>query len=204
MIRKLPILLALVLLASGCGGGGAEPTDAEPAATTTQAAAATTEAAPSTTAATPTTTGSMDDDEHMDDDDGHMDDDDHGDFHFGAPADAADADRVIEITGGDDLKFDPAQVTIKVGEIITFRVYNPGVLPHDFTLGDEHVQDEHEAEMAEMGGSMDHMDANAVLVPPGETVELTWEFTEAGTILMGCHQPGHYAAGMKGTIVIEA
>lgn len=197
MTRKIPILLALVLLASACGGGGAEPTDAEPAATTTQAAAVTTEAAPSTTAAAPATTESMDDD-------GHMDDDDHGDFHFGMPADAADADRVIEITGGDDLKFDPAAVTIKVGEIITFRVHNPGVLPHDFTLGDDHMQDEHEAEMAEMGAGMEHMDANAVLVPPGETVELTWEFTEAGTILMGCHQPGHYAAGMKGTIVIEA
>jgi uncharacterized cupredoxin-like copper-binding protein len=27
---------------------------------------------------------------------------------------------------------------------------------------------------------------------------------EGGEILFGCHQPGHYEAGMKGIITIEA
>lgn len=46
--------------------------------------------------------------------------------------------------------------------------------------------------------AMDAHDPNAMTVPAGETHELTRTFTEAGDILMGCHVPGHYAAGMRG------
>lgn len=35
---------------------------------------------------------------------------------------------------------------------------------------------------------------------PGETQEVTVTFDRAGTILYGCHVPGHYAAGMVGTL----
>ena len=38
-------------------------------------------------------------------------------------------------------------------------------------------------------------------VPPfksGEQGELTWRFTNPGSILYGCHVPGHYEAGMVG------
>ena len=49
---------------------------------------------------------------------------------------------------------------------------------------------------------MAHDQANNVTVASGETKELTWAFTEPGTVLIGCHQPGHYAAGMKGQITV--
>ncbi|HZD22712.1 MAG TPA: hypothetical protein VE569_04835 [Acidimicrobiia bacterium] len=39
---------------------------------------------------------------------------------------------------------------------------------------------------------------------PGEIRTLTWTFTEADTVLIGCHEPGHYLAGMKATINVEA
>jgi uncharacterized cupredoxin-like copper-binding protein len=32
---------------------------------------------------------------------------------------------------------------------------------------------------------------------------MTWHMTEGGEILFGCHQPGHYQAGMKGTVTVE-
>lgn len=154
---------------------------------------------------TPTTT---DDAAEMDemDDDGHMDEADaeHMDFSFGEPADAASADRVIEIDALDTLEFDPSEITISVGETVTFRVTDPGALPHDFTLGTAEMQDEHEAEMAEMSGDMMmHDEPNVFALSSGETMEMTWHFTEPGEILFGCHQPGHYGAGMKGTITIE-
>lgn len=125
---------------------------------------------------------------------------------FGEPAEAADADRVIEMTAHDDFSFDPAQIIVTAGETITFRVTNVGNLPHDFTLGDEAVQDEHEAEMAEMAenGEMVHDEPNVLSLPPGETHELTWHFTEPGTVLIGCHEIGHYAAGMIATITVES
>lgn len=140
----------------------------------------------------------MDDDEHADEEG------EHADFAFGEPADAASADRVIEIEALDSFAFDPDEITVEAGETVTFRVTNTGAIPHDFTLGDEPMQDEHEAEMAEMGGEMEmHDEPNLLALAPGETKELTWHFTEPGEILIGCHQIGHYAAGMKATVTVE-
>ena len=123
-------------------------------------------------------------------------------FVFGSPADAADADRVVEIQTTDALTFEPADITVAAGETVTFRLTNDGAVVHDFTLGDQATQDEHETEMSEMGG-MGHDEPNLAIVPPGETVELTWTFGGEGTVLVGCHQPGHYAAGMTGRITVE-
>lgn len=123
-------------------------------------------------------------------------------FAFGSSANAANADRVIEIRTTDDLRFEPAGITVASGETATFRLTNDGALVHDFTLGDQATQDQHEAEMSEMGG-MAHDEPNVATIPAGETVELTWTFGEEGTVLIGCHQPGHYAAGMTGRITVE-
>jgi uncharacterized cupredoxin-like copper-binding protein len=125
-------------------------------------------------------------------------------FTFGEPADPVNADRTVEIVASDDLRFTVAAVTVTVGETVTFRIVNAGQIAHDFTLGDQATQDEHEAKMAEMGGMTMPEEANAVTVGIGQTKELTWRFTEPGTVLIGCHQPGHYAAGMKGEIAVES
>ena len=124
------------------------------------------------------------------------------DYTFGSPGDPADADHTVEIAATDDFAFEPSELTFTPGETVTFRISNEGSLVHDFTLGDQAAQDEHEVEMAEMEG-MAHDQPNVVTVPAGETMELTWTFSEAGTVLIGCHQPGHYAGGMKGVITVE-
>lgn len=130
--------------------------------------------------------------------------DDHGaGFAWGEPAEAADADRVIEVAMLDELLFDPAAIEVAVGETVTFSVTNAGQLPHDFTLGDEETQDEHDAEMAEAGMSGMGLDEpNALTLEGGESGELTWKFTAPASILFGCHVPGHYAAGMVGDLTI--
>lgn len=142
----------------------------------------------------------------MDDDIDMEEDEEHTEFAFGEPANAADADRTIKVDANDDLSFDPPSIEVQAGETVTFVVTNTGQAVHEFTLGDEAVQDEHEEEMAEMmeEGEMTMGDEpNAVSVDPGETAELTWHFTSGGEILYGCHQPGHYAGGMVGTITIQ-
>lgn len=181
--RLMPILAALALFLAACG-----------AETATVAADGNADAVTTTVA-----------EEHSDDED----EADHEEaYTFGEPADAADADRVIEIDANDDFTFGPEAIEVTAGETITFVVTNTGNLPHDFTLGDAATQDAHEAEMAEMAGMAAddeaHGDANAVVVAAGETAELTWHFSESGSLLTGCHQPGHYAAGMKGVINVGA
>jgi uncharacterized cupredoxin-like copper-binding protein len=37
---------------------------------------------------------------------------------------------------------------------------------------------------------------------PRATRRLTWTFDKPGIVLYGCHVLGHWAAGMKGTIVV--
>jgi uncharacterized cupredoxin-like copper-binding protein len=143
--------------------------------------------------------------DHSEDDDaeeGHSEE-----FGFGDPMEAADASRVIEVKALDDFTFDPASIMIEAGETVTFRVENVGLLDHDFTLGDPETQDEHEAEMVEMAASGDmamHDDPNAFGLTSGEVKEMTWHFTATDEILFGCHTPGHYPAGMVGSITIEA
>jgi uncharacterized cupredoxin-like copper-binding protein len=40
-------------------------------------------------------------------------------------------------------------------------------------------------------------------VAPGETGELGWRFTRAGTFHYGCLEPGHFEAGMVGRIIVK-
>lgn len=131
--------------------------------------------------------------------------DEHADaFGFGEPADASQADRTVEVVASDDFAYDPELVEVQAGETVTFRVQNTGQIVHEFVLGDEHEQDEHEQEMSAMSpGMVMHEEPNAISIEPGETEEITWTFTGAGEVLYGCHEPGHYDAGMVGVITVS-
>jgi uncharacterized cupredoxin-like copper-binding protein len=115
-------------------------------------------------------------------------------------------DQTVPISVGNNFSFTPNQVTVKQGDTIAFVITNDGQLPHEFVIGSEAVQQEHEEEMlAGEEESMDEMGDKpyAVDVPAGETVTLVYTFDEAGQLLYGCHVQGHYTAGMVGTITIE-
>lgn len=118
-----------------------------------------------------------------------------------------DDDGTIEISAFDDFRFDPNEVTVQAGEEVTFALTNEGEIVHEFVLGPESVQMAHEEAMAE-GGDMEGMmepegQLAAVELEPGESVEVTVTFPEAGEMPFGCHEPGHFDAGMFGTVTIE-
>lgn len=46
-------------------------------------------------------------------------------------------------------------------------------------------------------------DDDGITVDPGDTGELTHTFDDSDTLLIGRHQPGHYAAGMKLTVDVS-
>ena len=117
----------------------------------------------------------------------------------GHGAAAGDA-RTIEVGMTDDLRFDPEAITVARGETIHFVVRNAGDAVHEFLVGDEAAQAEFEEEMA--GGGMDHETSSGVSVDPGQTEEFEYTFETEGILLAGCHEPGHYDAGMVATITV--
>jgi uncharacterized cupredoxin-like copper-binding protein len=121
-----------------------------------------------------------------------------------APSAAATAEaQRIEVTLTDALTIEPASMSVTAGVPVTFVVTNSGTVFHEFVLGDEEVQAEHEAEMEEEGGmSMGKDEPNAIGVEAGQTRELTFTFDEAGATLAGCHVVGHYAGGMRAEITV--
>ena len=106
----------------------------------------------------------------------------------------------VEVVMSDAMRFAPDPITVKAGEEVTFVVRNEGVIVHEFFVGTEEEQAEHADEMAE--GGMRHGHDNALSLKAGETGSLTMTFAEAGSLLVGCHEPGHYEAGMKASLVI--
>lgn len=116
-----------------------------------------------------------------------------------SPAASAAAQR-IEVKLTDALRMEPAEMTVRVGQPVTFVLMNTGATDHEFYLGDEAMQAEQEQMM--QSGEMVHDTANGVSLKPGETKEFTFTFDEAGQTLAGCHFAGHYAGGMKATITV--
>jgi uncharacterized cupredoxin-like copper-binding protein len=115
----------------------------------------------------------------------------------------------VDVKATDQLRFDPEQYSVKAGETVEFVVTNTGKLRHEFYLGEEAAQQEHEKEMARMStmgqmGSMQPMDEpNGISIGPGETKTLRHTFQSAGTVIAGCHEPGHYPAGMRATVAVS-
>ena len=113
---------------------------------------------------------------------------------------STDAARTIEIEMV-DIAFEPETIQVEPGETIRFVFTNDGEIAHDAYIGDTEAQADHEAEMRdahddEHSGHGDD-DSDAITVEPGDTGELTHTFTDSDTLEIGCHQPGHYDAGMK-------
>lgn len=100
----------------------------------------------------------------------------------------------------DALRIEPAEITVPVGRPVRFVVTNTGALDHEFYVGDETAQMEHEEQM---GMGMQHGEEAGIEVAPGETKTLEMTFDAVGATLAGCHIEGHYAGGMKATIVIQ-
>jgi uncharacterized cupredoxin-like copper-binding protein len=118
-----------------------------------------------------------------------------------APALASPTATRFAVRLTDTLRMEPASMTVPAGVPVTFVVTNAGAIDHEFYLGDEEAQAEHEKEMMSSGG-MKHDEPEGIAVAPGQTKELTFSFTKPGAFLAGCHVTGHYGGGMKAEITV--
>lgn len=106
----------------------------------------------------------------------------------------------VNVVMSDAMRFAPDPITVRAGEEVTFVVRNDGVIVHEFFVGTEEEQIDHAAEMA--AGGMSHGHDNALSLKAGETGTLTMTFAQTGSLLIGCHEPGHYEAGMQAILTV--
>jgi len=122
---------------------------------------------------------------------------------FGSAGYAKDVTRVVELSLRDTMRIEPNQLSVQQGETLRLRIRNKGAVAHEFVLGTQKEIIEHRDMMRTMPAMM-HDDANAVSVAPGRTAELIWRFSKTGRFLYACLVPGHWEAGMQGTVTVNA
>ena len=132
---------------------------------------------------------------------GHSGDGGHAQ-RVGKPGDPKKISRAIQVVMSDDMKFTPANINVKRGETIRFVVSNAGRIKHEMIIGSTAELKQHAELMRKMPG-MEHADSNQVTLDPGKSAELVWQFTEPGTVDFACLQPGHFEAGMMGTVSVK-
>src|SRR6185369_10811878 len=102
------------------------------------------------------------------------------------------APRIVELAATDLLNFTPGLVQAAMGETVTFRIHNTGKATHEFMVGllaDAFSDKEGTPEVADIG--------------PDQTGEITTTFDGPGPFAFACHAPGHFEAGMKGSIALS-
>ncbi len=123
---------------------------------------------------------------------------------FGTPGRAGDPARTVIVSAGDmgEMRFSPAEVTVRRGDTIRFVITNHGPTKHEFVIGNRPFHLQHEKEMAAMP-DMPMDEANSVDLRPGQTKTLLWRFTNTGEFLFACDIPGHMQAGMFGKLHVR-
>ena len=120
---------------------------------------------------------------------------------FGKAADPAKAARTVKVAMGDTMRFTPARITVKRGETVRFVVKNDGKLMHEMVLGTMDELKKH-AELMKKHPGMEHDEPHMLHVLPGKSGQMGWRFDKPGEFLYGCLVPGHFEAGMVGTIIV--
>ena len=124
------------------------------------------------------------------------------DTAFGREGDGRKVNRVIRVEMSDAMRFFPDQIKVKRGDTVRFNVRNRGQLAHEMVLGTMDELKQHAAQMKKTGEMM-HEGAHAAHVRPGATGRIVWQFTRAGEFYYACLTPGHFDAGMIGTVVVR-
>lgn len=120
---------------------------------------------------------------------------------IGKPGVAAKASRTVDIVMNDTMRYTPSSITVKQGETVRFAIRNAGQVKHELSLGTEKELLEHLEQMKKFP-DMEHDEPGKVSLAPGKQGEIVWQFTKAGSVNFACLIPGHYEAGMRGTVQV--
>jgi uncharacterized cupredoxin-like copper-binding protein len=120
---------------------------------------------------------------------------------WGIAGEAGTVSRTITLDMTDDMRFTPRQLSIRRGETVRLSVANKGSILHEIVLGTPATLDEHARMMLKFPG-MEHGEPYMAHVAPGKSGDLVWNFNRTGQFDFACLIPGHYQAGMRGTISV--
>jgi uncharacterized cupredoxin-like copper-binding protein len=103
----------------------------------------------------------------------------------GAGAPGSASSQQLNVRALDTFRFEPATLTVKAGQPVQLTLDNGGQTLHDFTLSQGPAQ--------------------PVTIPAqaGQKGSGTFTVDKPGTYTFICSQPGHEAAGMKGTLTVQ-
>ena len=121
---------------------------------------------------------------------------------FGRAAPSGQAQRSVRVEMSDQMRFAPAEVTVKRGEIVRFIPVNKGQIVHEMVLGTMRELKKHAALMQKSPGKHEH-EPYMTHVAPGASGEFAWQFTRPGEFYFACLIPGHFEAGMIGKVTVR-
>ena len=121
---------------------------------------------------------------------------------FGIAGDPSQATRTVTVDMTDQMRFIPDALSVRTGETVRFVLANKGTQMHEMVIGTPKDLARH-AQMMRNNQHMQHDDAHMAHVRPGASSEIVWNFNRAGTFQFACLVPGHYEAGMIGTVTVK-
>ena len=124
-------------------------------------------------------------------------------YPWGREGESRKVSRTIAVDMADTMRFSPSEVKVKRGDSVKFVVRNTGKVMHEMVIGTREQLEKHADTMKKYPG-MEHDAPYMAHVSPGKKEEIVWTFDKPGTFMYGCLVPGHWEAGMKGTIVVAA
>jgi uncharacterized cupredoxin-like copper-binding protein len=122
---------------------------------------------------------------------------------WGIAGDAASVRRTIDIDMSDAMRFTPDRIRVRQGETVRLRVRNAGQVLHELVIGTREELQAHAQLMQKFPG-MEHDEPFMTHVKPGARGEIVWNFNRPGRFEFACLIPGHFQAGMVGTLEVIA
>lgn len=126
----------------------------------------------------------------------------------GTPADPRPVTVIMR-----DYVFNPTPLYLVAGETVEFRLFNAGMIAHEFVLGDQAVQAawaSADAAASAPGPLSTPPPASVpagtggveVILGPGESRNFTYSVPIGQALQLVCHLPGHAERGMVGSVIL--
>lgn len=120
-----------------------------------------------------------------------------------------DCDRVVvDMAVRDNMVFSLSDIAVTVGQELAIDFDNTSRLPHNIVIvdGDMRVATEVNRDAINQADYLPQHPAVVAAMPmimPNQTGGITWQPSQPGTYLFICTYPGHFDAGMYGTIIVQ-